>query len=353
MDGIQKGTINGKGIVEYGLPGSSDKMNYGEIAQALGVSRTTVSRAMSGKGRISNETRRRIREYAAAHGGYESFLSEEEKGEVRTNNIALVIPRNWKLIDLPFFQHCMIGVTEAAMSRDYDTMIVMAGDKDIDNVKRLTKRRKVDGFVLTRTYVRDVFVSYLKEAELPFVTLGSIDDPQVIQIDHDHQQACHDMVSAMIAKGMRRIAIVGNNRNHIVTNLRFNGYCSGLEDNRIHVNPDYIFLNGDNKYRIENIVEEIINRKIEGILCMDDTLCRWIITRLRRQQIRVPGQIRVASCYDSEILEDYTPSVTSIRFDAVELGREACKILLDLISGGTPPTRTFLGYEIISRDSTK
>lgn len=119
------------------------------------------------------------------------------------------------------------------------------------------------------------------------------------------------------------------------------------------VRPDYVFLNADNKFRIESIVDEMILRKVDGIVCMDDTLCRWIITRLRRAQIRVPGQIRVASCYDSELLEDYTPSVTSIRFDAVELGRVAAQILLDRIDGQKVPVRTLLGHEIIVRDSTK
>lgn len=69
--------------------------------------------------------------------------------------------------------------------------------------------------------------------------------------------------------------------------------------------------------------------------------------------MRVPGQVKVASCYDSEVLEDYTPSITSIRFDAIELGSVACKVLLDLIQGNRVDIRTLLGYEIIFRDSTK
>lgn len=331
------------------------KMNYGEIAEALGVSRTTVSRAMSGKGRIGEDTRRRIREYAALHCGYESLEEEGtiEKEAVKTHNLALVIPSNWKLIDLPFFQRCMIGITEYAMRKDYDVLIVMASDKDTEQVRRLVEKKKVDGFLLGRTYVDDACVKYLKSTGIPFVTLGSLDDPEVIQIDNDHEAACRDLVSRMIAKGMRKIALVGNNRNHVVNNARFNGYCSGLEENHMAVRPDCVFLNADNKFRIESIVDEMILRKVDGIVCMDDTLCRWIITRLRRAQIRVPGQIRVASCYDSELLEDYTPSVTSIRFDAVELGRVAAQVLLDRIDGQKVPVRTLLGHEIIVRDSTK
>lgn len=333
------------------------KMNYGEIAEALGVSRTTVSRAMSGKGRIGEDTRQRIRAFAAANCGYElddmEKTAEDCREDMKTHNLALVIPSNWKLIDLPFFQRCMIGITEYAMSKDYDVLIVMAGDKDIQQVKRLAEKKKVDGFVLGRTYVDDVCVKYLKSVGIPFVTLGSVNDPDVIQIDNDHEAACRELVSRMLAKGMRRIAIVGNNRSHVVSNARFSGYCSGLEEHHIAVSPDYVFLNADNKFRIDGIVNEILMRKVDGIVCMDDTLCRWIITRLRRAQIRVPGQIRVASCYDSELLEDYTPSVTSIRFDAVELGRIAARVLSDRIEGREVDVRTLLGYEIIVRDSTK
>lgn len=330
---------------------SKKKINYVEMAKKLGVSRTTVSRAMSGKGRIGEDTRKMIRDYAVNVCGYSELSSEEKKG--RTNNIALVIPNNWRIIDLPFFQRCMIGITEIAMVNDYDTIIVMTGDRDIGSLERIVNSRKVDGFVLARTYVDDVFVKYLKGVNMPFVTLGSIDDPEVVQIDNDHEEACRDMVSTMVLKGMRKIAMIGNNRSHIVTNARFNGYCSGLEDNRIGVNPDYVFLDVHNKLKAEKIVDEIIMKKIDGILCMDDTLCRWILTKLRREHIRVPGQIKVASCYDSEVLEDYTPSVTSIRFDAIELGSVACKVLLDLINGNKVDIRTLLGYEIIFRESTK
>lgn len=328
------------------------RMNYAEMAEKLGVSRTTVSRAMSGKGRISEDTRNRIKDYAIHICGYPD-LEAEEKKRSRTNNIALVIPSNWRIIDLPFFQRCMIGITEIAMLNDYDTMIVMAGDRDISSLKKLVNNHKVDGFVLTRTYVDDVFVKYLKEAEVPFVTLGSIDDPEVIQIDNDHEEACRDMVSTMVLKGMSKIAIIGNNKSHVVTNARFNGYCSGLEDNHIRVNPDYVYLNVENKLRAEKVVDEIIINKIDGILCMDDTLCRWVLTKLRREHIRVPGQIKVASCYDSEVLEDNTPSITSIRFNAIELGSVACKVLLDMINGSEVEIRTLMGYEIIFRDSTK
>ncbi len=327
------------------------KINYVEMAEKLGVSRTTISRAMSGKGRIGDDTRKMIRDYAVNVCGYPDIFSEEKKG--KTNNIALVIPNNWRLIDLPFFQRCMIGITEIAMVNDYDTIIIMTGDRDIGSLERIVNSRKVDGFVLARTYVDDVFVKYLKGVNMPFVTLGSIDDPEVVQIDNDHEEACRDMVSTMVLKGMRKIAMIGNNRSHIVTNARFNGYCSGLEDNHIGVNPDYVFLDVHNKLKAEKIVDEIIMKKIDGILCMDDTLCRWILTKLRREHIRVPGQIKVASCYDSEVLEDYTPSITSIRFDAIELGSVACKVLLDLINGNKVDVRTLLGYEIIFRESTK
>lgn len=324
------------------------QMSLTEMAKELGLSRTTVSRAMSGTGRIGSETRERVRRFAYTKGGYRR--DDREEG---THNIALVLPENWKLTEFAFFQRSMAGIIEAAAEAGYRVLVVMSNEGEASQVRSLVEEEKVDGFILARTYRQDACVRCLKQWGKPFVTLGSMDDPEVIQVDHDHEAACRELTVSLLQKGVKRLALVGSNRNHMVSNARLSGYSAGLEEMNIRVNPDYVFLNGENRLRIENIVHGILLKKADGILCMDDVLCRWIIMELRRKKIRIPGQVKVAACYDSELLEDYTPSVTSIKFDAEELGVTACRVLLQKVQGKDVEIRTLLGYEIRYRDSTK
>ena len=82
-------------------------------------------------------------------------------------------------------------------------------------------------------------------------------------------------------------------------------------------------------------------------------MCNIVLKELRSRNVRVPEDIRVASCYNSKLLENYPVSVTTLNFDVMESGRTACRLLLDLISGRPVPRKTVLDYEVLLKDSTK
>ena len=99
----------------------SEKMTIEQVAEALGVSKTTVSRALSGKGRISEETRAKVYAYM---GRTRPELASVQSGEtMRTNNIAMIIPKRFIALDLPFLRKCMGGICTMADQRGYDLLL--------------------------------------------------------------------------------------------------------------------------------------------------------------------------------------------------------------------------------------
>ena len=96
----------------------TEKMTIEQVADALGVSKTTVSRALSGKGRISEETRTKV--YAYMGRTCSEPVSAQSGEKLRTNNIAMVVPQRFIALDLPFLRKCMGGIctrqTSAAMT---------------------------------------------------------------------------------------------------------------------------------------------------------------------------------------------------------------------------------------------
>ena len=74
---------------------------------------------------------------------------------------------------------------------------------------------------------------------------------------------------------------------------------------------------------------------------------------MQTRQISVPEQVQVVSFYDSTVLENRIPSITSIRFDVEALGKRACGLLLQILDGAEVERHTLLGYEVRMRDSTK
>jgi len=327
------------------------KMTIGDIAEQLGVSKTTVSRAISGKGRIGAETRDKILEYIKEH-NYRPNVIAKGLAKSRTYNIGLTLG-DYDLMDLPFFQKCMIGVSEMATSMDYDVIISTVSAGDISQLERMVTNHKVDGVILTRTLLQDPPAEFLKSRQIPFVVIGTTLDKSIIQIDNDHRSACKELTSILLMKGLKKIALIGGSRSYVVTEKRLKGFMDAYEEMGMKADNDLIYLDAESNFMINNNVEELIRKKADCILCMDDNICTFVLNKLKKEKIKVPNDILVASFYNSSLLENNDPSITSLQFNVKELGNVSCKILLDHIKGKPVPNRTLLGYEVSMKESTQ
>lgn len=321
------------------------KLTIDDIAKELGVSKTTISRAISGKGRIGEQTRRRVLDYVEEH-HYSPNVIAKGLAQSKTYNLGVVLPGDSNIAELPFFQKCMLGISKAASSAGYDVLISMVTENDITQLERAVVNRKVDGVILTRTLVDDIPMKYLKDKEVPFVAIGSTDDDEVVQIDNDHRSACRDLTSGLLEKGIKRIALIGGSEGYVVTGSRLQGFEDAFRERGDWDGKKKIILGVDDGRSMDGKVEELIREQTECIVSMDDFLCGFVLNALRQRQIAVPEQIRVASFYDSPMLENRLPSVTSIRFDVEELGRKACELLLRMLDSEAVERRTLLGYEV-------
>lgn len=259
------------------------KITIDDIAKDLGVSKTTVSRAISGKGRIGKETVDRVNDYIKQC-NYKPNVIAKGLAQSKTYNIGLMIPGDYDLVDLPFFQKCMLGVCEMASAMDYDVIISMIKGADISQMERLVDNHKVDGFVLSRTLVEDAPMKFLKERKIPFVAIGRTEEDNVVQVDNDHRGAYRELTSILLSRGIRKIALIGGNRNHIVTQNRLLGYMEAYEDLRKKPDNKLIYMEAEGRVRIEQIVDDLIPKKADCILCMDDSICAYVLAKLKKKR---------------------------------------------------------------------
>lgn len=102
----------------------SKKITIEDVAEALNVSKTTVSRAISGKGRVGSATKEKILAYIEEN-NYVPNAIAKGLAQSRTYNIGITVPDDFALMDLPFFQKCLMGVCEQAGHTDYDVLVSM------------------------------------------------------------------------------------------------------------------------------------------------------------------------------------------------------------------------------------
>ena len=329
-----------------------NSMTIADVAKALGVSKTTVSRAISGKGRIGKETRERVQAYIEEH-DYKPNVIARGLAQSRTFNICAVMHSDYEVGDLRFFQDCLFGIQEIASLVGYDILISICKGNDISTLERIITNRKVDGVILMRTFVEDPRIDFLMQKEVPFVTIGSTKQEGVIQVDHNHRSACKELTSILLMKGLTRIALIGGDINHVVTRKRYQGFREAYEQMGMELDENLLFLNVENNVLVDKAVKRAMVENVDCILCMDDVVCSRVLKTLREEHISVPDDVRVASFYNSAILENNVPAITSLSFDAKELGMVSCKTVLDLVDGVEVGERTLLPYEVVLKASTK
>lgn len=323
-----------------------------DIATELGVSKTTVSRAISGKGRIGQATREKVLKFIEEH-DYRPNVLARGLAQRKTYNLALLLPKAYAATEFPFFKDCMNGICEVASKKDYDIIVSMLDENDLSQVHRLVTNRKVDGIIVSRATASAAEQKYLKENEVPFVVIGPSENPDIVTIDNRNQEASEELTGILLMKGIRRLAILGGEQDYNVTGSRFQGYKSAHKKAGFEIEENLVFMNVDTQVKASAAVEQALNNHADGILCMDDVICHMALDSLQEKQIKIPEDIKVASLYDSRNLEYNNPPVTSVRFDTTRLGKLACVKLLKLLGEEMEEDKTPLNYQVILRESTQ
>lgn len=328
---------------------SSKKPTIEDIARDLGISKTTVSRSLSGKGRIGEETRRRVLDYMKQL-NYQPNMIAKGLAQSKTYNIGVVYPSDYSTRELDFFQKCLVGIVRSSKKADYDVLLIMVSNTDISHLKRVINHHKVDGLILLRVYQKDSALHFLKDYNLPVVTVGSTEEDFVSQVDNDNQKASETLTAYLLDSGLERIALVGGDSGHIVTKSRLHGYYQAFQKKKKSVDSRLLYMDTDSRRMAETCVEDALLRRAECIITGDEILCRWVTDYLEEENINIPGDIRMASFYRSTAGARENSNILALSFDAMELGSRACKNLLQRLSGQEAPKRTLLGFQLEHQD---
>ncbi len=321
-----------------------------EIANELSISKTTVSRALSGNGRVSESTRQRILDYIARKEG-EPNAQRTPAGRRTNSVIGVVIPVDQSVPDTPFFFNCLMGISETAALSSCGVMLLTDMGDSFDYFRRIILSGEVDGLIFTRSVSDQRLLELLKERELPFVVTGSQPDKNIVQVDADVAASCEELTK-IILSSCARVAFVAGSQSNPVQAQRYEGFIRGFIDYDRFVDKSLVFLGADSHEQIDNAMNLIMQRGAECVIASDDVICLKLLHWLSSRNYRVPDDIRVASFYNSSYIANNDPPITAIRIKPKDIGVRAAKLLLDMIEGQPIKGRSTMSYEILIRKST-
>ena len=325
------------------------KMTLDEIARELGVSKSTVSRALSGKGRIGAQTRQKIQQFAQEHeGGKAAERTETEK----TYNLGVSFPNDIFVNGNQYFFECLLGIYEAAALMDYNVVITTGTAQDISGVRKFVEQKKVDGVILTRSLDDDKALRYLAEKNFPAGVTGLCSYDNIIQVDTDNEGAAEMLTSLLIGKGFRRFALLLDDMSFHVNRSRYDGFCKAIFKNGLQRDKQEIYTGKFRKELLNSMIVNLISRKVECVICGDDILSISLISQLLAEGYRIPRDIAIASLYNSPTLNSFVPAVTAVDASARMVGNVIGKQMIQFLQGKEYQKKTMIDYDILIRTST-
>ena len=203
-----------------------------DVADALGLTKGTVSRALNNYPDISETTRQRVRRKAETM-GYQPLAQAQAIRTGRSRTIGLVLQTNIAGAQRPFLSEFLSGATSEASSESWTlTVATAAGEAEmLTTLERLVSEHKADGFILPRTYEVDVRAEFLLRRKVPFVLYGRVkNDKGCAWFDILGEDAMHEAVARLHGHGHQRIAFVSGGAEYNFSHLREGGFRKGMAE---------------------------------------------------------------------------------------------------------------------------
>lgn len=313
-----------------------------QLSEALGLSKSTVSRALNDYPDISEGTRLRVRKSAEAM-GYRPLSHAQAIKTGRVRALGLVVQIGDHDSQRPFLADFLAGITVAASAEGW-TLTLATADTEADAVatmERLIDDRKADGFILPRTLSRDRRVELLRRRDVPFVMFGRTEQPDgCAWFDIAGEAAMCDAVMRLAGLGHRRIGFVNGGPQYNYSRLRLQGYREGLLAAGIGEDPALI---RSGALRTEDGARETrwllsLDRPPTAVVFAVDHAALGLYRACAELGLAVGSDLSVIS-YDGVPDGAYvSPPLSSFAVDTRAAGQRLAELLIARIRGAAPET---------------
>jgi len=320
-------------------------MNIGEIARRAGVSRSTVSYALSGKRTVSEATRRRIQEVIDEL-DFRPNASARALKEGRTRTLGLVIPpAQRRLTDMQL--GFVASVVEAAARADLDVLLSPSGGDHDRSFERIISGRRVDGVILMEIRLEDARVVRLQQTGVPFVTIGRTAHPVgTCWVDVDYESLIGRCVHHLADLGHRHVALINRSAELVAagygpSHRALRGFAAAVAERGL-VGSD--FCCADEAAGGEACIAEILadRPEVTAMATINEAALPGIQRGLEAAGLAVPKDFSIAGVAARHWAEDFRPPLTAADVPALEMGALAVELLLERIAAPEVPTRHVL-----------
>jgi len=330
-----------------------------QIAKALSVSISTVSKALNDSYEISEETKKKIQEYAKLHKYKPNTLALSLQNK-KTKTIGILIPNILNY----YFARVLRGIEKVANERGYNIVTCITNEsykKEVDTIEMLSNGT-IDGFIACISLETlknknfDHFLNVLEEGT-PIVLYDRVHkNINCDKVVTDNIKSAYKATRFLMRSECKNIALISTSEGLNINKFRVEGYLKALTKYGVVPNENIIIRQEGEDGLKERIKEMLDNNKVDGIFTVDEISGAITTQVINKRNIKIPEEISIIG-FTNGILSRYsTPPLTSVNRFAHTTGESAANRLIDKIEEKikfddikTEIIRT----ELVERDSTK
>ena len=337
------------------------KTTLKKIAEILGLSIATVSKALKDYPDLNENTKKRVKDLASSLNYQPNSLAQGLRNK-ESKIIGLILPE----IVHHFFSNVISGVIKAAEKRDY-LVIPLQTNESFEQEKNSLKRlmdKNVDGILLSLSdkTTQHKHIKNVIDRGIPVVLFDKISKlVNCSKVIINDKVAAFNATQYLIDTGCKRIAHIRGDLKPQTTIDRFNGYKKALLDNDIPYDKSLVYtcknLSFKEGYRIaKEIIED--HDDVDGIFAFTDLMAVGVLKRLNEYKIDVPNQISVMGFSDWFLTKITTPTLSTVHQPEFEMGQKAFELLyrdIGVNKKGLPivPEIIEIPTYVVPRNSTK
>ncbi|ORM72117.1 LacI family DNA-binding transcriptional regulator [Pantoea rwandensis] len=325
-------------------------MSIQKIARLAGVSVATVSRVLNNSDTVKDKNREKVLQ-AIKESNYQPNLLARQLRTARSSMILVMVSD----ISNPFCAEVVKGIEEEAEKNGYRILLCNSGS-DIERSRsslQLLSGKMVDGIITMDAFSKLPELSHLI-ANTPWVQCAEYADAGEIScVGINDSDASQQVVRYLADKGRKRIAIINHDLSYKYAQLRQEGYLAQLERHQldwqaISYASELSFSAG--KRAMMALLEG--KERPDAVFAVSDTLAAGAMAAIQAAGLRVPEDIAVAGFDGTELAEMVTPPLTTLAQPSRDIGRQACRLVLQKIDQPeSPPERVIMQGHLIERAS--
>lgn len=316
------------------------RVTISDVAEALSLTKSTVSRALNGYPDISDATRLRVKRMAERM-HYQPLSQAQAIKTGRTRSLGFVLQLADHDAQRPFLAEFLAGLSAGATEQGY-TLTVASADNDahlIETFQTLLQDRKADGFILPRAMVNDQRVKLLRDADVPFVLFGRQTDPTgCCWFDIRGEDAMRDAVLHLAGLGHRRIGFINGGTIYSYAGLREDGFRAGMAQAGLEVDAALMRENAVTLEDGERAAAGLLRAETPptAIVCAVDQVALGVYRAAAPRGVTIGRDLSVLGYDGIKEGEHAHPPLTSFVVNSREAGCELARLLIRRIRGEPP-----------------